>query len=255
LGTRDLGTVEYDVLINSDKKITTNDDSTENLSILLKRTYVSNKVKFFEWLVGKKLTGGYIKSLKSVLESTLNLKYSNHIELKDAILKVKNKKYCVLVMRNLINFFEEYELLDLNLILKIKGKIKVTSKSNIDNFVLNDIQIKDFLSKVNNLFPNEGLRIGAIRAHISSHCVANISPSSNRLRYLIVEGNFRRLYLDSDEIIAHVERIGNSRGQRTKPEINDIPHRYLDLYNKVLENYDYIIVDGDKTTDEYKLEI
>jgi intergrase/recombinase len=138
----------FNTLTNSDLTNNNLENSTQNLQKLLKSTYSYNKVKFDEWLIGKKLSKKYIQGIKSVLENTLSLNFTNPLELKEELLKVKNRKYRALALRNLFNFCEEYELIDQELILKLKSKIKVTERSNIDTFIPSETEMQDFLSKV-----------------------------------------------------------------------------------------------------------
>lgn len=148
LATRDLGNAEYFISNDLKQFQRKSINSTENLDFLLKNTYFLHKVKFFDWLNKKKLSQDYINGLRTTLENTLNLKFETPNDLKDVLLSVKNRKYRALALRNLFNFCEEYEILNINLVLLLKNKIKITEKSNIDSFVPSEAQIKDFLSKV-----------------------------------------------------------------------------------------------------------
>lgn len=141
--------------------------------------YSYHKVKFFEWLENKKLSKGYIQSIRSVLENTLfNLNYKNPVELKESLAKVKNRKYRTLAIRNWLNFLEEYELLNQELILKLKAKIKITVRSNIDTFIPSERKLEDFLSQVNTydkigylflkILLDSGLRITEVQHFIKS---------------------------------------------------------------------------------------
>lgn len=149
-----------------------------NLQNILFYGHKNNKVKFNEWLVSKKLSKGYINSLNSVLENTLKLKFTNPLELRDALGKVKNRKYRALALRNLFNFFEEYEILDENLLLKLKSKIRITERSNIDHFIPSDEQIKDFLGLLKDYDENgflfaqilleSGLRVSEVQYFVNN---------------------------------------------------------------------------------------
>lgn len=124
------------------------DNSTQNLQKVLFYGHKNNKDKFLEWLVNRKLSKNYIIDINNVLDNTLKLKFSNVLELRDKLAKVKNRKYRVLALRNLFNFFEEYEILDNDLILKLKAKIKITERSGIDTYIPSESQVSEFLVNV-----------------------------------------------------------------------------------------------------------
>ncbi|MCA9495314.1 MAG: hypothetical protein KC589_00070 [Nanoarchaeota archaeon] len=145
LGTRDRREAQISHLSNS---TISNSKTEENLQKILFSVYKINEVKFYSWFKGKKVTENYIKDLNNVLLNTLRLKFKTPLELRDRLQKVKNRKYRALALRNLFNFCEEYELLDQDLILKLKARIKITEKSKIDSFIPSDTQINEFLEKI-----------------------------------------------------------------------------------------------------------
>jgi intergrase/recombinase len=123
-------------------------NNTKNLKNTLFSVYKTHNIKFFEWLNNKKLSKDYINGLRNTLENTLKLNFKSSNDLKDELLKVKNRKYRALALRNLFNFCEEYEILSQELIFNLKSKIKITEKSNMDYFIPTDEQVKGMLNNI-----------------------------------------------------------------------------------------------------------
>ena len=145
IGGRRRGNTKFEDFTNSELIDTKQQEDLQNV---LFSVYKIHKEKFIEWQRGKKLTESYIKDTNNVIVNTLKLKFNNVLELRDELTKVKNRKYRALALRNLFNFCDEYEILDNDLLLRLKSKIKITERSNIDSFIPSEDQIIDFLDKL-----------------------------------------------------------------------------------------------------------
>ncbi|MEC8339806.1 MAG: integrase [Nanoarchaeota archaeon] len=151
--SRDWGLETGEILNSNDLNISKCEYSIENNgdNSLKKLLFYAHKIhedKFIDWLHSKKVSDGYILNIKNSLRSCLRLQFDDVNELRDKLVKGKCKKYRTLALRNFLNYCEEYEYLEIDLINKIRSKVKVTEKSNIDTYIPSKEEIKNFKNRV-----------------------------------------------------------------------------------------------------------
>jgi intergrase/recombinase len=145
--------------------------------------------------------------LKNNLDKIFDLNIDSFLDLINAIYDSKSVKYLVLSFRKWISFCEDYELLDNQVILKLKTRIKVKSKSSIDSYVPNKGEISLFLDSVKDygiceylfvkLLIESGCRISELINMIDTYDKSKIEFVDNIVIYRLfhIRGSKQAYYL------------------------------------------------------------
>ncbi len=241
---------------SSEKNFIFDENSEKTTHFILKSVYNKNRDKFYGFIENNKLSQYYIKGLKTTLENTLNLKFETPNDLRDVLAQVKNRKYRALALRNLFNFCSEYDLIDETLIAKLKSKIKITEKSNIDSYIPSEIEIKNFLEKVKHYDINSylfvkillesGLRVTEVQHFINTFEINKFEVVDQvvvyPLYYLRGSKNSYYLFISKslfDEVVNSNLREFNVEKLKTWiKRHNLIPLKYTRKYNftKLIKN-------------------
>ena len=198
------------------------------------RIYKIHRNSFEIWLLDNK-SQDYSRDLIRCCDElfTKNLTLNN---IKLCIEENKySKKYSVIGFRNFLNYCEEYEVLDLDLITRFRSKVQLNIKSNIDSFVPTKEQINRSLDIVSKKYPQylvlyqimieSGIRYTELKDFILNHKETNIEIYDNIALY-------RNFYLRGKKSSYYIFMTKNTY---TKLDINA-------FNNKNLESFRYRIV-------------
>jgi intergrase/recombinase len=122
--------------------------TNETEEINLYHVYNLNKNDLKRWIFETK-SQDYAEKIIRVLEDiTLN----KNINLKNIKQIVSGSKYCLkyssVSVRIFLNFCQEFEIINLEYINKVRNKVKLNIKSNIDSFVPSEIQIQESIKEL-----------------------------------------------------------------------------------------------------------
>lgn len=126
----------------------------KSLDEKFEKIYRNNFEKFRTWLIAKN-SERYAIDVLSAFDKVLNLEFNEVVELRDKIQNHSSKRYMYYSIRNFTNFCDDYEFLEENIILKLKNKIKLDTRSRPDDYVPSSNEIQRTYNEVkenNNLW-------------------------------------------------------------------------------------------------------
>ncbi len=116
---------------------------------MLKSGYFKNEVKYLNWLKINGKSKGYIRDITNILNKFFYKEIKTIDDLKHRYANNRlNKKYLYLALRNWLKFCDEEEILDEDIINRIKKFTKNPKKSQIDSFVPSKYEISKLLADI-----------------------------------------------------------------------------------------------------------
>ncbi len=111
--------------------------------------YASVKADFTVWLSKRVTSEKYVKAIISTLDRFVGTKIISDLhELWEIREKATGKKYIVLALRNLLNYYEEFDLIDPGTLAKYRRILKVV-RSNVDNYIPSNEEVIKAYNEIN----------------------------------------------------------------------------------------------------------